>query len=143
MPPTLTPQQLAKMSPEAKELYYKMQGITHRPTVTDWTNDEQIKTAIMANINSDLYPAIQRQYPDMPDVSDALQIAHQVQFHEWGWHPHIVDIKRCLHQLVAENRIEYVSWMRDGKLREKYGPLVTTDAERAKWDLLRQRVANT
>ena len=143
MPPTLTPQQLAKMSPEAKELYYKMQGITHRPTVTDWTNDEQIKTAIMANINSDLYPAIQRQYPDMPDVSDALQIAHQVQFEERRQHSHIVDIKRCLHQLVAENRIEYVSWMRDGKLREKYGPLVTTDAERAKWDLLRQRVANT
>ena len=143
MPPTLTPQQLAKMSPEAKELYYKMQGITHRPTVTDWTNDEQIKTAIMANINSDLYPAIQRQYPDMPDVSDALQIAHQVQFEERRQHSHIVDIERCLHQLVAENRIEYVSWMRDGKLREKYGPLVTTDAERAKWDLLRQRVANT
>jgi hypothetical protein len=31
MPPTLTPDELAKMSPAAKELYYKMQGIHNTP----------------------------------------------------------------------------------------------------------------
>ncbi len=143
MPPTLTPDELAKMPPAAKELYYKMQGITRRPTVTDWTNDEQIKTAIMASINSDDYRHIQGRYPDIPDMSNALQIAHRVQFEERWLHSHIVDIERCLHQLVAENRIEYASnGMRNGVLREWYGPLATTDAERAKWDFLRQRVAN-
>jgi hypothetical protein len=143
MPPTLTSDELAKMPSAAKELYYKMQGIIHRPTVTDWTNDEQIKTAIMASINSDHYPAMQERYPNIPDMSDALSIAHRVQFEERRQHSHIVDIKRCLHQLVAENRIEYASsGMRDGKLREQYGPLATTDEERAKWDFLRQRLAN-
>jgi hypothetical protein len=143
MPPTLTPDELAKMPPAAKELYYKMQGITHRPKVTDWTNDEQIKTAIMANINSDLYPTIQLRYPDMPDASNALEIAHRVQFEGRWLHSHIVDIERCLYQLVAEKRIEYaLSGMRDGVRREQYGPLATTDAERAKWDFLRQRFAN-
>lgn len=141
MPPTLTPDELAKMSPAAKELYYKMQGITHRPTVTDWTNDEQVKTVIMANIWSDIPP----RYAYVPDMSDALQIAHRVQFEErLSRHSHIVDIERCLHQLVAENRIEYTRIrMRDLTYTERYGPLATTDEERAKWNAFRQQFANT
>jgi hypothetical protein len=128
-----------------KAISEKMRGIIpRRPIVTDWTNDEQIKTAIMANISDSMYPHRGARYAHIPNLSDSLQIAHRVQFEDrLGRHSHIVDIERCLHQLVTENLIEYsLCNMGNGVIREWYGPLAMTDAEIADWNAVRQRWAN-
>ena len=61
MPPTLTPDELAKMPPAAKELYYKMQGIPNTPPPPNpmnnprfrvwmrlWVNGRSMKTKTIA-----------------------------------------------------------------------------------------------
>ena len=105
----------------------------------DFTNIDQVKAAIMQHISS---PAADRWRlgHGIPDVSDALSIAHRIEFQAGSLYRHakLAAVEHCLFQLVQENRIMYLLCPAG---RDWYGPMPTTDEQRAAWAALRERIA--
>jgi hypothetical protein len=109
----------------------------------DFTNIEQVKTAIMQHISS---PAADRWRlgHGIPDVSDSVSIAHRIEFQEGSlWrHAKLAAVEHCLFELVRENRIAYLRYQQvNGVWRDWYGPHPTTDEERRAWERVRATIA--
>jgi hypothetical protein len=106
------------------------------PTI-DFTNTEQVKTAIMQHL-----PREERwggRLDDrLPSFSTAMSIAHRVEFQKCAArHTHIQMITRCLRELAADGLIMAGYGLRN----DIFAPLPTTDRERERWAFFNATIA--
>jgi hypothetical protein len=101
----------------------------------DFTNTEQVKTAIMQHLPRDGGGRLDDR---LPLFSTAMSIAHRIEFQKCASrHTHIQMITRCLRELAADGLIMAGHGLRN----DIFAPLPTTDRERERWAFFNATIA--